>query len=95
MKTNILAMIASTLLITTAAIAQTSPEPTTGELRAACEKSPGSAACSELQKRGEPAANAGSDASTLQPAAKGSGKAGGVTPQGNPATSGGGPRSGQ
>ena len=63
-----------------------------------CARNSSDPACTETQTRGTVS---GPDKSTVSPgpgAAKdvgGAGKASGVTPQGNPATSGGGPRSSQ
>ena len=71
---------------------------TTQELRLECDKNPASMACKELEKQG-PAPRAGDPTIPGGPGKaieeKGGGKAGGVTPGGAPATSGGGPRSSQ
>src|SRR5262245_11022118 len=68
-------------------------------LQAACERNPASMACLELEKRG-PAPRRIDDSTIpagpgLGASNRGGGQAGGVTPEGNPATSGGGPRSNQ
>lgn len=73
--------------------------PTTGAVtKADCERNSKDPDCTRLQTPGTTSAP---DNSTLSPGAGkgaavgGGGKAGGVTPQGNPATAGGGPRSSQ